>query len=90
MTFGDDYITNVGSIPAGSTTGYLEFDYFETGDGLPMGALNGTVNGESFMAWAGLWCGTGVEFKQLEPGDYTLEISKTEYSGIPSYWLKFE
>ncbi|HLP93361.1 MAG TPA: hypothetical protein VK168_04960 [Saprospiraceae bacterium] len=66
--------TTIGLIPAGGTTDYIEFSYFQVGDGIPMGLLRGKKAGEDFSAWAGLWCATGVTFYQLEPGKYTIEI----------------
>ncbi|MCB0532074.1 MAG: hypothetical protein KDD14_07725 [Saprospiraceae bacterium] len=74
MDFDDDHKTDVGFIPAGGTTNYIEFDYFLTGDDWPMGTLAGVKGGEAFSAWSGLWCGTGVTFKQLEPGLYQIDI----------------
>jgi hypothetical protein len=72
--FDPDHQTPIGWIPAGGSTGYIEFDYFEVGDGIPMGFLRGKQVGQDFSAWSGLWCGTGVTFYQLEPGKYTMEI----------------
>lgn len=72
--FGPDHQTLIGTIPAGDITPYIEFNYFEVGDGIPMGFIRGKKSGEDFSAWAGLWCGTGVTFYQLEPGKYTIEI----------------
>jgi hypothetical protein len=74
LEFDDIHKTDIGLIPANSTTGYIAFDYFQTGADLPMGMIYGKQGDADFTAWAGLWCGTGVEFKQLEPGFYTIRI----------------
>lgn len=89
MTFDDTHSTAVGLISAGAATDYIAFDYFETGDGWPTGYLNGKKGDEDFSAWSGLFCGTGVTFKQLEPGSYTLEILEFEYEGGKFYQIKF-
>jgi hypothetical protein len=81
MEFDSTNLENVGEIAAGATTGYIPFDYFEVGYypggdyEFPMGYLNGKKDGVAFTGWSGNWCGTGVEYKQLEPGQYTIEIS---------------
>jgi hypothetical protein len=72
--FDPNHQTDIGWIPAGGSTGYIEFSYFEVGDGIPMGFLRGKMLGQDFSAWSGLWCGTGVTFYQLAPGKYTMEI----------------
>ena len=74
--FSPEHQTSIGWIPAGISTGYIEFDYFEVGDGIPMGFLRGKMLGQEFSAYSGLWCGTGVTFYQLEPGKYTMEIAE--------------
>ena len=89
MYFDDTHQTTVGDIPAGSTTDYILFDYFQTGDSWPMGLLNGTSEGEAFQASSGLWCGTGVDFRQLEPGHYTLGINQFGQDSTVFYLLKF-
>ncbi len=63
MEFSDNHVTDIGSIPAGGTTDYVLFDYFEVGDRLPMGALFGKKGDADFIALSGLFCDTGVEFK---------------------------
>jgi len=74
MEFSDNHITDIGLIPAGGTTDYVLFDYFEVGDHLPMGALFGKKGDADFIARSGLFCATGVEFKQLEPGYYQIDV----------------
>jgi len=82
MDFDTQNTTHVGQIAADETTDYLVFDYFEIGYyqggdyDHPTGALNGKKDGVAFTAWSGNWCGTEVEYKQLEPGKYTLQITK--------------
>jgi hypothetical protein len=44
---------------------------------------------EEINASGGIWCGTGVEFKQLEPGDYTLKIEQFERDSFVFYLLSF-
>ncbi|MBK8558135.1 MAG: hypothetical protein IPL65_21425 [Lewinellaceae bacterium] len=88
------YISNadtiqIGTIPANGYTSYLEFPSFTTGDGIPMGMAYGRIDTCAVRAWAGLWCGTGVDFTDLEPGSYTLSIGNGVQN--PSwYWLGFE
>jgi hypothetical protein len=72
--FDPDHQTGIGMLPAGEVTDYIPFSYFEVGDGIPMGFVRGKKGENDFTAWAGLWCGTGVTFYQLEPGKYTIEI----------------
>ena len=74
LEFDDTHKTDIGLIPANSMTGYIAFDYFQTGAELPMGMIYGKKGDADFTAWAGLWCGTGVTFEQLEPGFYTIRI----------------
>jgi hypothetical protein len=87
--FGESNQFDLGVIPANTTTEYQPFDYFQTGDGLPMGVLHGLVGGTELWASSGLWCGTGVEFSQLEPGKYTLVITKYSSNDEVFYQLKF-
>lgn len=90
MEFDDTHVTAVGLIPANATTDYVAFDYFEIGDyghvevadDFPMGSLKGKKEIEDISAWSGNWCGTGVELKQLEPGFYTLEITKQDRKSV--------
>ena len=89
LEFDDVHKTDIGLIPAGSVTDYIAFDYFQTGDAWPMGILNGEKNGEPFSAFSGLWCGTGVDFKQLEAGQYTIVITQVGDISNPFYQLKF-
>ncbi len=95
MEFDGANTTDVGSIPAGETTDYIVFDYFEVGyyDGsdynFPIGYLNGKKDGVDFSAWSLNWCGTGVELKQLEPGKYTIEIIKVGADSPWVYQIKF-
>ncbi len=96
MEFDSSNLENVGEIAAGATTGYIPFDYFEVGYypggdyEFPMGYLNGKVNGVDFKGWSGNWCGTGVEYKQLEPGQYTIEISEITSTVLGRYRIRFE
>ena len=89
LQFDDSHITDVGLLPAGGMTDYIVFDYFEVGDDWPMGFLNGKKEGEDFSAWSGLWCGTGVTFKQLDPGSYTLEIVKLGTDSTGFFQMRF-
>lgn len=95
MTFDGASLTDVGSIPAGETTDYIVFDYFEVGyyEGgdyqFPVGSLNGKKDGGQFSAWSGNWCGTGVSYKQLEPGEYTLQIVATGVDVPFAYVIDF-
>lgn len=89
LQFDDTHATDVGLIPAGDVTDYIVFDYFEVGDDWPMGILYAQKEGADFSAWSGLWCGTGVEFKQLEPGHYTLEIVKLGTDSTGFYQMRF-
>lgn len=89
MEFGETHVTELGELPAGQTSEYFTFNYFETGADLPMGLLNGEKDGLAFSAWAGLWCGTGVEFKQLEAGDYTIEIKQFGVDSTGFYQILF-
>lgn len=94
MEFDSANTTNVGLILAGETTDYIVFDYFELGyypGGdyvFPMGSLNGKKDGVAFSAWSLNWCGTGVEYKQLEPGKYTIEIIKVGSDSPWNYQIK--
>lgn len=80
MEFDSTNIMDVGEIPAGETTDYIAFDYFQVGYypggdyQFPTGYFKGNKDGVAFFGWSGNWCGTGVEYKQLEPGYYTIEI----------------
>ncbi|MBL7828266.1 MAG: hypothetical protein JNJ57_16665 [Saprospiraceae bacterium] len=87
--FDENHQYPVGNIPAGATSDYFEFDYFEVGAELPMGFLRAEGTEGTIEAWSGLWCGTGVEFKQLEPGKYTIEISKHEFDQGIFYQILF-
>lgn len=93
MQFDDDHITNVGFIPAGDTTDYIVFDYFEIGDeSWPMGALKGEKSGAEFTASPLNWCGTGLEIKQLDPGYYQIEIEELAHpdtSNWQRYYIRF-
>lgn len=75
--FDDPNTTSLGLLPANSTSEYLEFDYFQIGETLPMGTMEGKLGEGDISATAGLWCGTGVNFSQLEPGKYTIAITET-------------
>ncbi len=96
MEFHGTNIMDVGEIQAGETTAYIAFDYFEVGYypggdyNYPNGYLKGKKDGVALSAWSGNWCGTGVEYKQLEPGKYTIEIVDAGLDPIGSYWIKFE
>ncbi|MBN8677861.1 MAG: hypothetical protein J0M29_06520 [Chitinophagales bacterium] len=87
--FDPTHQTTIGLIPAGGMTDYIEFSYFQVGDGIPMGLLRGKKAGEEFSAWAGLWCGTGVTFYQLEPGKYTIEILD-EDAVVTNAYMRFK
>ncbi|MBC7775016.1 MAG: hypothetical protein H7246_06205 [Phycisphaerae bacterium] len=89
MEFDQTNVQEIGLIAASATTGYLAFDYFEVGDGLPSAGLKGKKNGEDFWAWTGNWCGTGVTYKQLDPGKYTIEITKVGDEPYLEYRIKF-
>jgi hypothetical protein len=89
MVFNDEHLTTVGLIPAGATTEYIDFQYFEVGSGIPMGMLKGQKGDEEISAWGGLWCATGVEFKQLAPGNYTLKIEQFGSDSLVFYQLSF-
>ncbi|MFN0175498.1 MAG: hypothetical protein ACKVU0_12675 [Saprospiraceae bacterium] len=95
MEFDAINIIDVGEIQAGETTAYIAFDYFEVGYysggdyDHPTGNLKGKKDGVAFSAWSGNWCGTGVEYKQLEPGKYTIEIVDAGSDPLGSYWIKF-
>ncbi|MFN0213759.1 MAG: hypothetical protein ACKVT2_05845 [Saprospiraceae bacterium] len=95
MEFDSMNTTNLGLIPADATTGYFVFDYFEAGSYfggdhlIPMGRLNGEINGEDLAAWSLNWCGTGMEYKQLEPGKYTIEIVKAGSDSPWAYQIMF-
>jgi len=95
MEFDSANTTNVGLILKGETTDYIVFDYFELGyyagsDYIfPTGSLNGKKDGVAFHAWSLNWCGTGVEYKQLEPGKYTIEITSTGNDSPWTYQIKF-
>jgi hypothetical protein len=89
MEFGDTHITDVGVLPAGGVTDYIVFDYFEVGDDWPMGYLKGKKGDADFSAWSGLWCGTGVEFKQLEPGYYTVEVVQFGTDSTGFFQMRF-
>lgn len=71
-----DHFTTIGLLKAGETSDYIIFDYFQKGDGLPMGTLSGQLTDSEFWASSGLWCGTGVNFEVLESGKYTIIISE--------------
>ncbi|MDO8368211.1 MAG: hypothetical protein Q7T20_15530 [Saprospiraceae bacterium] len=95
MEFDSVNTTDVGAIPAGETTNYMVFDYFQTGYypggdyQFPTGSLNGKKDGVAFHAWSLNWCGTGVEYKQLDPGKYTIEIIKVGNDSPWTYQIKF-
>jgi hypothetical protein len=95
MDFDAQNMTPVGPISAGETTDYIAFNYFEVGyypggdDVHPVGSLNGKKDGVDFKAWSGNWCGTGVEYKQLEPGKYALEIVQVGEDSIGFYQIRF-
>lgn len=89
LEFDDTHVTDVGLVPAGALTDYFVFDYFEVGDNWPMGTLYGRQGDADFSATSGLWCGTGVEFKQLEPGYYTIEVLKIGADSTGWFQLKF-
>ncbi len=89
MEFDETNVTALGELPAGQTSEYFTFNYFQTGADLPMGLLKGEKEGAAFSAWAGLWCGTGVEFKQLEAGDYTIEIKQFGTDSTGFYQILF-
>jgi len=95
MDFYGTNVTDIGPIQAGETTDYIVFDYFEVGYytggdyDYPTGNLKGKKDGVTFSAWSGNWCGTGVEYKQLEPGEYTIEIVEVPSDPIGAYWIKF-
>ena len=95
MDFDAQNMTDVGPIAAGETTGYIVFNYFEVGYypggdyDHPSGSLNGKKDGVAFAAWSGNWCGTGVEYKQLEPGKYTIQITRVGEDSIGFYQIRF-
>ena len=95
LDFDAQNMTDVGPIAAGETTDYIVFNYFEvgyyTGGGSvhPIGSLNGKKDGVAFKAWSWNWCGTGVEYKQLEPGKYTLEIVQVGEDSVGFYQIRF-
>ena len=89
MEFDETNVTALGELPAGQTSEYFTFTYFETGADLPMGLLKGEKDGAAFSAWAGLWCGTGVAFKQLEAGDYTIQIKQFGTDSTGFYQILF-
>ncbi len=95
MEFDSANTTGVGAILAGETTDYIVFDYFRVGyyDGgdyhFPTGYLNGKKDGVAFSAWSLNWCGTGVEYKQLDPGKYTMEIIKVGAESPWTYQINF-
>ena len=89
LSFDETHITEIGALPAGAKSDYIPFDYFLVGAELPMGILDGKKDGADFSASAGLWCGTGVEFKQLEPGKYTIEINKIGVDSFVYYQIGF-
>lgn len=88
-------MTEVGPIASGATTDYIVFDAFEVGFypgdpyKFPMGTMKGKKDGVAFSAWSGNWCGTGVEYKQLEPGEYTLEVLEAGENNFEIYQLRF-
>ena len=87
--FNEDHHTWLGLLPAGETTNYVPFEYFEVGSGSPVGFVNGRLDDGDFSAWSGQWCGTGVTYSQLEPGNYTIVISKVGSDSSGFYLLKF-
>lgn len=95
MDFGASNQTDVGPIAAGETSDYIAFDYFEVGyypggeEVFPMGELLGKKDGVAFTAWSWNWCGTGVEYKQLEPGNYTILISSNGSDSLTYQQIKF-
>ncbi len=95
MEFDATNMMYVGEILAGETSDYIAFDYFEVGYypggdyEYPSGYFNGKKDGVAFSGWSGNWCGTGVEYKQLEPGEYTIEISKIGDDPFWSYGIRF-
>ncbi len=95
MSSEDSILTDVGPISAGETTDYIVFDYFEVGyypggdSKHPRGSLIGKKDGVEFSAWSGNWCGTGVEYKQLEPGKYTLKIVELGSDAPWTYQINF-
>jgi hypothetical protein len=89
MIFTEEHSTAVGLIPAGATTKYIGFQYFELAHGTPAGVLNGQKGDEEINVWGGFWCGMDVEFKQLEPGDYTLKIEQLGSDSLIFYQMSF-
>jgi hypothetical protein len=95
MDFDETNKTFVGLIAAGETTAYIPFDYFEAGFypggdyDHPTGSLNGKKDGVAFSAWYGNWCGTGVAYKQLEPGKYTLQVIQVGEDSLGFYQIRF-
>lgn len=95
MDFDGSNQTEVGLIAAGETTDYIAFDYFEVGyypggdDVFPTGQLEAKTNDGAFKAWSWNWCGTGVEYKQLESGNYTILISSNGTDSLEDYRIKF-
>ena len=87
--FDKEHITYVGRLARHSKTGYLPFDYFEIGSGVPMGVLKGMDGANTFSASSAFWCGTGIDFSLLEPGKYTIVISEIGTGKRPYYQLKF-
>jgi len=95
MEFDSTNTTDVGEIQAGETTDYIAFDYFEVGYypggdyEFPIGYLVGKKDGVAFSGWSLNWCGTGVEYKQLDSGKYTIEIVQTGNDAPWAYQIKF-
>lgn len=95
MNFDGNILTDIGPIAVGETTDYIAFDYFEVGyyEGgdyiFPTGQLEGKNSDSTFEAWSWNWCGTGVSYKQLEPGKYTIQISIGKDGLLNNYKIKF-
>ena len=87
--FSPTLVSQLGDLPAGKKSDYIPFDYFNTGNGLPVGIMIGTIDKNTFLASSSFFCGNGVDFRALDAGYYTIEITNTGFGGSDSYRLKF-
>ncbi len=74
----------IGNIPALSTSDYIMLDSFQIGDGLPFETVSGLIGRDTFYAFAGGFCGTGLVIKTLDPGEYTIALSAYNATTVPN------
>lgn len=79
---------NIGTIDAGSETGYIAFETFGIDTGMPDTKFNGKLNG-SVLGCSSQFLFCGAEKSKLKPGQYTINIRTIDVEGADYFDLQF-